>query len=388
MKTFKFTGSGFEYFKIWIVNILLTIITLGIYYPWAKVRNNRYLYANSILEEKNFEYHATGKQLFFGYLIAVGLFILYKVLENFFPIESIILLILFVIIIPWLIWRSMKFNLNVTSFNNVRFKFDGKLKKSYIIFLALPIIFILIFGLIAFFIFQIKHITPLVIVGIISLIFFYMISFSYFNIMRTRYLIDFTNYGNASFQTNINTKEYLKIILKTILISITTLIVTGVIIAVIFYLMYGFTEFSSIISMYKTNPELVGIKIFTTFLPLIIISYFLTILVSIISLAYYITRQRKYIFGNTKLNDKIQFNSTMKFVPYAFILVSNFLLTLITLGLAYPWAKVRIAKYTLNNTALLMDGTFDGYFSENIKKESAIGEEIGDTLNVEIGMPF
>jgi uncharacterized membrane protein YjgN (DUF898 family) len=28
-QSFEFTGSGWEYFKIWIVNLLLTILTLG-----------------------------------------------------------------------------------------------------------------------------------------------------------------------------------------------------------------------------------------------------------------------------------------------------------------------------------------------------------------------
>ena len=64
MRVLSFGGSGFEYFKIWIVNILLTILTLGLYYPWAKVRKNRYFYGNTSLDERNFEYHATGKQLF------------------------------------------------------------------------------------------------------------------------------------------------------------------------------------------------------------------------------------------------------------------------------------------------------------------------------------
>ena len=41
----EFTGSGSEYFRIWIVNLLLTLVTLGLYYPWAKVRRLRYFYA-------------------------------------------------------------------------------------------------------------------------------------------------------------------------------------------------------------------------------------------------------------------------------------------------------------------------------------------------------
>ncbi len=44
---FKFHGNASEYFGIWIVNILLTIITLSLYAPWAKVRRLRYFYGNT-----------------------------------------------------------------------------------------------------------------------------------------------------------------------------------------------------------------------------------------------------------------------------------------------------------------------------------------------------
>lgn len=37
-----FSATGSEYFRIWIVNLLLSIVTLGIYSAWAKVRRNRY----------------------------------------------------------------------------------------------------------------------------------------------------------------------------------------------------------------------------------------------------------------------------------------------------------------------------------------------------------
>lgn len=45
----QFTGKGSEYFGIWIVNLLLTILTLGIYSAWAKVRRLQYFYRNTQL---------------------------------------------------------------------------------------------------------------------------------------------------------------------------------------------------------------------------------------------------------------------------------------------------------------------------------------------------
>jgi uncharacterized membrane protein YjgN (DUF898 family) len=54
----EFTGRGAEDFKIWIVNIAFTLITLGIYSAWAKVRKNRYIYGNIIFEDASIEYLA------------------------------------------------------------------------------------------------------------------------------------------------------------------------------------------------------------------------------------------------------------------------------------------------------------------------------------------
>jgi len=59
----EFNGKGFEFFKIWIVNVLLTIVTLSLYAPWAKVRTRRYFYGNTVIDNSSFEYHATGKQI-------------------------------------------------------------------------------------------------------------------------------------------------------------------------------------------------------------------------------------------------------------------------------------------------------------------------------------
>src|SRR5438309_3489747 len=80
---FAFRGTGSEYFGIWIVNLLLTIITLGIYGAWAKVRTWRYFYANTFIGEHALDYHASPIRILIGRLIAVGVLVAYAVSVSF-----------------------------------------------------------------------------------------------------------------------------------------------------------------------------------------------------------------------------------------------------------------------------------------------------------------
>ncbi|EXJ09667.1 Inner membrane protein yjgN [Nitrincola nitratireducens] len=108
---FQFRGKGGEYFRIWIVNILLTILTLGIYSAWAKVRNHRYFYGNTHLNDHSFEYLASPITILKGRLVAVALLIIYILADQFFPLLSIALYIALIVSMPWLICRSMAFRL-------------------------------------------------------------------------------------------------------------------------------------------------------------------------------------------------------------------------------------------------------------------------------------
>ncbi len=65
-RDFEFHGNAREWFGIWIVNLLLSIVTLGIYSAWAKVRARKYFYQNTYVADRNFDYHATGLQILIG----------------------------------------------------------------------------------------------------------------------------------------------------------------------------------------------------------------------------------------------------------------------------------------------------------------------------------
>ena len=68
---FQFTGTASEYFRIWIVNLALTIVTLGIYSAWAKVRTHRYFFAHTRVADAHFEYTGNPMAILRGRVIMV-----------------------------------------------------------------------------------------------------------------------------------------------------------------------------------------------------------------------------------------------------------------------------------------------------------------------------
>ena len=403
MQALRFEGSGKEYFKIWIVNILLIIVTLGFYYPWAKVRTKRYFYANTLLQDRNFEYHATGKQLFWGFLISVALFALYSILGNIFPLGGLVLAIGFVAALPWIIWRSMKFNMLMTSFSNVRFGFEGDLKQSYMNFFAYPMVLYLGFVLIALGAFlplklvQGNSLLTLIFGGIAALatIAYILYGFSFLKKKNTEYLINGTRYGQGKFSTDIELKSLMVILLKAILLGIVIYIAINALIMLFVALLVLATGGMENLQFAKPDEAMVlqnlmGLstigRIFAGILG--VFFYMAIIYLGTLAVAYYSGRNRNYIYGNAKLDEKINFASTIRTKPYAWIMMTNFLAVLFSIGLAYPWAKVRMTRYMLEHTEVSTEAGFDEYLSEKQKIESSLGDQIGDAFNVDVGIGF
>ncbi|MBM3635844.1 MAG: DUF898 domain-containing protein [Alphaproteobacteria bacterium] len=122
--SFVFSGGTFTYFKIWIINVLLSIITIRIYSAWAKVRRLRYFYQNITLDGYHFDYHAELVKILIGRFIVVGTLILYNILVAISPFFT-ILLIGYIFLLPVIINSSLSFSLRMTSFRDIRFGFRG-----------------------------------------------------------------------------------------------------------------------------------------------------------------------------------------------------------------------------------------------------------------------
>lgn len=142
----RFTGQGWEYFRIWSVNLVLTIITLGVYSAWAKVRRTQYFYRHTHLAGSSFDYRGQPVAILKGRLVALGLFALYSAIGYVNWPLAIGILVVLAAALPWLLGQSMRFRLANTRWRGLAFGFQGTTLDAYRVFLAWPLLTLVSLG--------------------------------------------------------------------------------------------------------------------------------------------------------------------------------------------------------------------------------------------------
>ncbi|HJU38251.1 MAG TPA: YjgN family protein, partial [Tahibacter sp.] len=140
---FTFSGDAREYFRIWIVNLALGIVTLGVYSAWAKVRTQRYFYSHTRLAGSPFEYLAQPLPILKGRIIAVVLFGGYLLSSEFMPVVSLVLLVVISLATPWLVVRGLMFRARYASWRGLTFRFVGDyasaIRYFFLMYLLVPL---------------------------------------------------------------------------------------------------------------------------------------------------------------------------------------------------------------------------------------------------------
>ncbi len=335
----EFTGRAGEYFGIWIVNILLTVLTLGIYSAWAKVRRKRYFLGNTVLLDRTFDYHASGKQILIGRLIVFVIAVVYNGTLNFVPPVGIAIGVAFMLVLPWFAMRSLRFNARVTSYRNVRFDFVGTLGGAYLAFLIGPLVAVFSLGILAPF--------------------------------TSRWLVTYMGnnmrYGGRAFATSPALKALYKNWLFAVAIFIGGLAVCG---AAFFFLI------ETVRATEDTDRSMIVLFYSITFLFLIIYA---------VAGVFYSVGVRNIAFSTATFDHVHQLKSDLPRLGYFWLLLSNILVTLVSFGLMRPWAAVREARYTAKHTALRINGDI-GQVAAQIKESgSAIGSEYMDMEGFDFG---
>lgn len=153
---FSFTGRGSEYFAIEIVNILLTILTLGLYYPWAKAKSLQYLYRKTELAGTPFVFHGTGKEMFIGFIKGFAVFLvfyailLYGIFSEDFGTLMLsygVFMLGFLALVPVALHGMMRYRTSRTSWRGIHMGYRGELSDMFSTYIGGFFLTILTFGI-------------------------------------------------------------------------------------------------------------------------------------------------------------------------------------------------------------------------------------------------
>ena len=377
---FQVTGTGGEYFRIWIVNLILSILTLGIYSAWAKVRTNRYFYGNTQIDNTGFEYHAKPLAILKGRLFAVALLLVYVLASQLLPAAGVAFMLVLLLATPWIIWKSMQFNARVTSFRNVRFGFYGSLKEVYRYLLVIPMLPLAVAALAGLAMWLVTgSADPGMYVGLGALAFvvtYLLVPF----IQRafTGYYIDNHRYGQGLLQADLSTRKYYLIYLA--LLGWSLLIFAAI--AVSASMAMAFSGFNLMAMASTAEGELQ----MSALAPLIVVTVFMYVAFLIAGVwikAYLKARIRNHVYSNIQLDNIARLESTITTGRLFRFYLVNILLMICTLGLAWPWIKVRTARLMAMTTQAHVTGSLDQYVSLQQSRQSALGDEIGEAFDVD-----
>lgn len=336
----RFTGSGREYFKIWVINVLLTIVTLGVYSAWAKVRKLKYFYRNTELADSRFEYHGEPLAILKGRVVGVALLVAYHYAFRFSITAAIITLSVLALALPWLIRSSLRFRLRYSSYRGLRFSFRGSPAHAYYV----------------------------VLVGVAgSLVSLYALA-PFFHQRLKIYQHNNAFYGQARFSFSQTFWPFYRIYLGSALLG--------------FLCMVGFT---AIIIGYaawagQTLVNDAAVKTTTIYALLATVAF-----AGLFIAPYFNARLQNLIWNSTRLGEH-RFTSTLSARRLLWIYGSNFIAVAATAGFFMPWAAVRLARYKAQAMALLPASDLGEIVADTVPDASAAGQETVDFFDIDISL--
>jgi uncharacterized membrane protein YjgN (DUF898 family) len=375
----EFSGTGGEYFRIWIVNLLLIMVTFGIYYPWAKVRKLKYFYNNTHIDGHALEFHGEAKKMLRGSLIVGVFFMMYSVAVDFSAVAGAIAILAFLALAPMLFRASMRFRLANTSWRGMRMRFVAKdLKEAY--WCITPALALLLLpGVILAFLGPDEpesKSAPTVTwmdalpFGLYAL--FVAIAIPYFFWRLKRYQHNHYAWGPLKTEYRSEVSATYKVFGMTALLVVAIAVVFGVVMLLLVPGLKGSFQ----------NPA--GFwTIFGLIIPLLVLFF---IVINILPRAYFTAQMQNLIWSRTG-NRYLRFKSEL--VDYKFIGLQfkNYFLIMITFGLYWPFAVVNTTRMKLEaislKTRLSLDKLTD---AARARENDAAGDMAADIFDFDVGM--
>jgi len=342
---FQFTGSGAEYFGIWIVNLLLTIVTLGVYSAWAKVRRIQYFYRHSELAGSSFDFHGSPVKILIGRVIALAMLIGYKFSVRLHSPLTLVIVIALLVVMPWLLRNSLRFRLYNSSWRGTRFHFRGSVAGAYRVFLLNGFLtLITLYGMAPFMHQRLKA---------------YQHNNSWFG--RTPF----------SFHARVGQFYGLYLLLLAAIVGLG--------------LVVGLSGIGSGLGTLFRSQSQGGHPSPQAVIKVLAVLYAALILLAVSIGPIFHALITNLIWNNTRLGDH-RIECQMSPIRLAWITVSNFVLVVLTLGLYVPWAMVRLAKFQMQSMRLVPASDLQEFVAADPEDVGAAGEEAASAFDFDIAL--
>jgi len=291
---FVFSGTGFGYCKIWLVNILVSVLSAGILLPWAQVRSMRYFYQHTQLDHTEFYYKAHPLRIYLAQLTFIAyLFALAYGFLLSLPIFLIGVLI-FLLALPFYWLKRNYFEHKHSSYRHIFFRQESAIRDAYMALLIWPILLVFSGGFLA----------PYVL----------------FKIQQYRFQKKYL--GDYEFGFTSAPKKYLTLLVPLLVAQ------------------------CLVLACLHWRAQL-PVYILLSVVIIALITVYIHWRVTLVNL--------QWNGVSSKLG---YFVSSWSLRSYAELLLKNLLLCAITLGFYWPWAKVSLAKYRAEHLAFYANQRF------------------------------
>lgn len=337
---FEFHGDASEYFRIWIVNLALSIVTLGVYSAWAKVRTQRYFYGNTRVAGAPFEYLAQPLPILKGRLIAFALFGSYIVSGHFFPKVQLALALAIALFSPWLIVRGLRFRARYSAWRSLNFRFVGTYGDAYVRFLLMYLLVPISLGL----------------------------AYPYVKAQQKTYMVEELRYGGRAFQFHAKTGDFYPPYLGAFGMIIVWYIVASV---------AGGALIIGTMNGHSTDPAAIPRWPIYAMVGLIYLGLFFI-------MTFLASRLHNLVYNNIELFGN-RLRSTLRARELIGLYSTNTIAIVFSAGMAIPWTMIRMAKYRASRLTLLALGDLDEFVAVTSAEVGAAGSELDALLDFDLG---
>ena len=333
---FEFSGDVREYFRIWIVNLALSVVTLGIYSAWAKLRTHRYFYANTWVANSPFQYLAQPIPILKGRIIAVAIFGSYVLSGHFSVKLQLALAGVIVLIAPWMVVRGLRFHARYSAWRSLNFRFVGTYGDAYFRYLLLAFVIPLTLGF----------------------------GYAYVKWQQRQFVVTGHRYGGKEFKFEATAGDFF----PPYLVAMGSLVVLMV---VVFFILFQVMMADHIAGVPPAPWKLYSV-LSIEYLGFFVIG------------TYIVSRITNLVYNKAVLAGH-RFISTLGAREMMWLYASNTVAILFSVGMLIPWAMIRMAKYRAAHLSLFVNGDLDVFVAEASAEEGATGAEMDMLFDVDLG---